>query len=201
MPPTYLNSLTAGGWPVRRKSTLIVATSAGHDLHEFGRCFEEGGESLAGRVDVEASPQLGLLVAMPAGQLFELHPKFSWYGPSGIGTARGIPGFRHNHQIPFLNALPDRVGGSGRSHFFAEGNYVGVTGWPNMSMTVSGDGWLGIAPANTPITMRSLDFWRVENGLIRENWVLVDLLHVWDQLGVDVLARMRELVTGPSYTF
>jgi len=129
------------------------------------------------------------------------HPKFSWYGPSGIGTARGIPGFRHNHQIPFLNALPDRVGGSGRSHFFAEGNYVGVTGWPNMSMTVSGDGWLGIAPASTPITMRSLDFWRLENGLIRENWVLVDLLHVWHQLGVDVLARMRELVTGPSYSF
>lgn len=129
------------------------------------------------------------------------HPKFSWYGPSGIGTARGIPGFRHNHQIPFLNALPDRVGGAGRSHFFAEGDYVGVTGWPNMSMTVSGDGWLGIAPANTPITMRSLDFWRIEDGLIRENWVLVDLLSVWHQVGVDVLGRMRELVAGPSYDF
>ncbi|MCY4180445.1 MAG: polyketide cyclase, partial [Litoreibacter sp.] len=35
--------------------------------------------------------------------------------------------------------------------------------------------------------------WRVENGLIRENWVLVDLLHVYAQIGVDVLARMREL--------
>jgi hypothetical protein len=40
--------------------------------------------------------------------------------------------------------------------------------------------------------MRSLDFWRCENGLIRENWVLVDLLHVYRQIGVDVLARMRE---------
>jgi len=40
--------------------------------------------------------------------------------------------------------------------------------------------------------MRSLDFWRVENGLIRENWVLVDLLHVYAQLGVDVFERMRE---------
>jgi hypothetical protein len=28
--------------------------------------------------------------------------------------------------------------------------------------------------------------------LIRENWVLVDLLHVYRQIGVDVLARMRE---------
>ena len=41
--------------------------------------------------------------------------------------------------------------------------------------------------------MRSLDFWRVENDLIRENWVLIDLLHVYHQLGVDVLGRMREL--------
>ncbi|MDE2673630.1 MAG: polyketide cyclase, partial [Paracoccaceae bacterium] len=38
----------------------------------------------------------------------------------------------------------------------------------------------------------SLDFWRCENGMIRENWVLVDLLHVYAQIGVDVLARMRE---------
>jgi len=123
------------------------------------------------------------------------HPRMSWYGPAGIGTARGIAGFRNWHQIPFLNALPDRRGGTangGVAHFFAEGNYVAVTGWPNMEMTVSGDGWLGIAPSGQKMTMRSLDFWRVENGLIRENWVLVDLLHTYDQLGVDVFARVRE---------
>lgn len=124
------------------------------------------------------------------------HPRCSWYGPAGIGTARRIDGFRSVHQIPFLKALPDRRGGGGDTgvaHFWADGDYVAVTGWPDMSMTVTGDGWLGIVPPNTPITMRSLDFWRVEGGLIRENWVLVDLLHVWDQLGVDVFARMNEL--------
>jgi hypothetical protein len=40
--------------------------------------------------------------------------------------------------------------------------------------------------------MRSLDFWRIENGLIRENWVMVDLLSLYDQIGVDVFARLRE---------
>ncbi|MEM9132440.1 MAG: ester cyclase [Actinomycetota bacterium] len=129
------------------------------------------------------------------------HPRFSWYGPAGIGTSRGIPGFRHHHQIPFLNAMPDRTGGGeSESHFFADGPYVGVTAWPGMAMTLTGDGWLGIAPAGRAITMRSLDFWRVERTAdgslkIRENWVLVDLLSVWDQLGVDVLGRMRELTT------
>jgi hypothetical protein len=61
-----------------------------------------------------------------------------------------------------------------------------------MQMTVTGDGWLGIAPSGQEITMRSLDFWRVEGELIRENWVLVDLLDVYEQLGVDVFARLRE---------
>jgi predicted ester cyclase len=120
------------------------------------------------------------------------HPRCSWYGPAGIGTGRGIKGFRNWHQIPFLNGLPDRVGDAAKGHLFADGDFVGFTAWPGMHMSVSGDGWLGIAPAGQNITMRSLDFWRCENGLIRENWVLVDLLHVYHQLGVDVFARMRE---------
>lgn len=122
------------------------------------------------------------------------HEKMNWYGPAGIGTGRGIEGFRHWHQIPFLNAMPDR--GQHLKHtnhiFFAEGNYAAVTGWPNMAQTLTGDGWMGIAPSGKFITMKSLDFWRIENGKIRENWVLVDLLDMYAQIGVDVFARLRE---------
>lgn len=121
------------------------------------------------------------------------HPKCSWYGPSGIGTCRGIAGFRNWHQIPFLRAMPNRIGDPAAGHFFAQGDYVGFTAWPGMNATLSGDGWLGLAPSGQQITMRSLDFWRVEDGLIRENWVLLDLLDVYAQVGIDVLARMREL--------
>ena len=123
------------------------------------------------------------------------HPKMHWYGPAGIGTARGIEGFRRHHQIPFLAAMPDR--GSYRDrmgyHFFAEGDFVGVTGWPNMKQTHSDPGWLGLPPTGKLITLKSLDFWRVENGLIRENWVLVDLIDLCQQIGIDVFARIREL--------
>lgn len=121
------------------------------------------------------------------------HPKFNWYGPSGIGAGRGVSGFRNWHQIPFLNAMPDRVGNPVGGHLFAEGDYVGFTAWPGMQATLSGDGWLGLAPSNQEISLRSLDFWRVEGDLIRENWVLVDLLDVYAQLGIDVLGRMREM--------
>ena len=122
------------------------------------------------------------------------HPRMTWYGPSGIGTGRGIEGFRNWHQIPFLNAMPDRGQYVDQIayHFFGDGQYAGVTGWPDMIQTLTHDGWMGIAPSGKRITMRSLDFWRLEEGVIRENWVLVDLLDVYHQLGVDVLARMRE---------
>jgi len=132
------------------------------------------------------------------------HPNVNWYGPAGIGTARGIAGFRHWHQIPFLRAMPDRKGGSSneklaiegmedlQTHWVHDGNYVCETGWPNMRLTITNDGWMGIAPSNQPIEMRSLDFWRIEKGLIRENWVLIDLLDIYRQIGIDVFDRIKE---------
>ena len=122
------------------------------------------------------------------------HPNMNWYGPAGIGTARGIAGFRHWHQIPFLAAMPDRGQRDAEVnfHFFGDGEYAAVTGWPNMSQNLSHAGWLGIPPVDRHVTLRSLDFWRLENGKIRENWVLVDLLDMYRQIGVDVFDRMRE---------
>ena len=61
-----------------------------------------------------------------------------------------------------------------------------------MRLTLSDDGWMGIAPVGREVLLRSLDFWRVQDALIRENWVLVDLLDLYQQVGVDVLARMGE---------
>ena len=188
--------LQAGAWP--------MAHSLGREWQVPGPATQDG--LVAGPRDAaRAERSLQLVLDMLAGlsryatggvaamQLEAYwHPRMSWYGPSGIGTGRGIAGFRHWHQIPFLNGMPNRRGTGGKGEFFADGDYVAVSGWPNMQATISGDGWMGIAPAGKQITMRSLDFWRCENGLIRENWVLVDLLHVYRQVGVDVLARMRE---------
>lgn len=191
--------MQAGAWP--------MAPSLGREWQVPGPATQDGvvaaprdarrGEATCARV-IE---MLGYMKRHPAEagpEAMELerfwHPRMNWYGPAGIGTGRGIPGFRHWHQIPFLNAMPDR----GRYleelvfHFFGDGDYAAVTGWPNMLQTVTGDGWMGIAPAGQRVTMRSLDFWRFEGDLIRENWVLVDLLDMYFQLGVDVFARLRE---------
>ncbi|MFK7805778.1 MAG: ester cyclase [Anaerolineae bacterium] len=121
------------------------------------------------------------------------HPAFNWYGPAGIGAMRRISGFRNWHQIPFLKSMPDRGAFLEKGVSLGDGDYVGFTAWPGMYMTFSGDGFLGTAPSGQKLTMRSLDFWRCENGLIRENWVLVDILDFYQQMGVDVFERMREM--------
>jgi predicted ester cyclase len=185
--------MQAGVWP--------MSPSLGREWHVPGPGTQDGlGVSGSGEVALKIVGDMltGLGRFKTGGvEAMELprywHPRCSWYGPSGIGTCRGIAGFRNWHQIPFLNAMPDRVGDPNGGHFIGQGNYAGFTAWPGMTATLSGDGFLGIAPSGRDITMRSLDFWRVEGGLIRENWVLVDLLHIYAQLGVDVLARMREM--------
>ena len=129
------------------------------------------------------------------------HPQFNWYGPAGIGTCRGVSGFRNWHQIPFLRGMPNRTVDKNsdlnsswiaETHWIGSGPYVCETGWPNMKMNLTNDGWLGIAPVNKEIMLKSLDFWRLESGLIRENWVLVDLLDVFNQVGVNVFERLNE---------
>ncbi|WCR11505.1 ester cyclase [Paracoccus stylophorae] len=191
--------MQAGAWP--------MTPSLGREFHIPGPATQDGivpgpwdkaqGTATCRHI-IDMLAALGRHPAQGGPEVMQMgrfwHPRMTWYGPAGIGTARGIDGFRNWHQIPFLAAMPDR--GQHRQgishHFFGDRNYAAVTGWPNMIQTISHGGWLGIPPANRRVTLRSLDFWRLENGLIRENWVLVDLLDMYDQIGVDVLGRMRE---------
>ena len=191
--------MQAGAWP--------LAPSLGREWHIPGPSSQDGIiQTPRDAVHSDASCQriIEMLEAMKrhpsqgGPEVMEMerfwHPKMTWYGPAGIGTGRGISGFRNWHQIPFLNGMPDRGQYIDQItyHFFGEADYVAVTGWPNMIQTHTHDGWLGLPPTNKKIEMRSLDFWRLENGKIRENWVMVDLLHAYAQLGIDVFARLSE---------
>ncbi|MGR3515117.1 MAG: ester cyclase [Paracoccaceae bacterium] len=188
--------MQAGAWPMAPQLGKFLCTPAPmtqDGLRPLGDGKDAMDHVLAMLTDLCRHPAEGGPEVMKLETYW--HPRFNWYGPTGIGTARGIAGFRHWHQIPFLRAMPDRkldAMGDLMSHWIAEGDYVAETGWPNMRLTITDDGWMGIAPSGTEVTLRSLDFWRLENGLIRENWVLVDLLDLYAQIGVDVLGRMRE---------
>ena len=116
---------------------------------------------------------------------------FSWYGPAGIGTSKGMKNFQNFHQIPFLRGFPDR---KGASHYIRieDGNYVVTGGWPSVEATHEGE-WLGIPATNKRIKMRVMDFYRLENNRIVENWVPIDIIHILYQMGFDVFGRLKEM--------
>jgi predicted ester cyclase len=139
------------------------------------------------------------LLTMPQTQYW--HPKMMWYGPSGIGSTRGLAGFVDYHQLPFRIAFPrdpnlpqpPSMGKHGGSHYvrIGDGRYSATGGWPSRHMMHTGGGWLGLGATGRAVTMRVMDFYRADEGLIRENWVPIDIIQVLLQLDVDVLARVR----------
>jgi SnoaL-like polyketide cyclase/SnoaL-like domain len=139
------------------------------------------------------------LLNMPQRQFW--HPKMMWYGPSGIGSTRGLEGFVDYHQLPFRIAFPKGpslpqppgMGQHGGSHYvrIGDGRFSATGGWPSRHMMHLGGGWLGLPTTGRAVTMRVMDFYRADQGLIRENWVPIDIIQVLLQLDVDVLARVR----------
>jgi predicted ester cyclase len=143
------------------------------------------------------------LIDMP--QKHHWHPKMMWYGPSGIGTTRGLSGFVDDHQLPFRIAFPKRKGGGqwdelgalrsklGGGHYIriGDGPYSVTGGWPSVFALHVGPDFLGLPATGKAVSMRVMDFYLHHEGLIRENWVPLDMLDLLRQMGVDVLGRMK----------
>jgi len=112
-----------------------------------------------------------------------------WYGPGGIGANYRWEGFLKDHRRPFLSAFPDRAGGD---HFcrIGDGDYAAVAGWPSMTMTHRGP-YLGHPATGRSLTLRVMDFYRLSAGRVAENWVCLDLVDLFGQMGVDLLESAR----------
>ncbi len=114
-----------------------------------------------------------------------------WYGPTGIGASYTIERYQKQHQYPFRKNLSDKVF-NGHIARFAEGNYCGFFGWPNLYNKNKG-GFLGLPKSDTKAAMRVVDIYRRENDKLAENWVFIDMLYYLYQQGLDVLQRMKEM--------
>jgi len=115
----------------------------------------------------------------------EAHDKFwtkdmIWHGPPGWGDVHGLEAFKNEVMRPFYRAFPDYH--AINTIEMAEGDMVAATG--HFTGTHSGD-WFGIPATGKKVKAGYSDFWRVENGRLAENWVMVDMLGILRQLGVD----------------
>lgn len=119
------------------------------------------------------------------------HPNLKWYGPGGIGACLSLSEFETLHQEPWLEAFPDRKVGD-LDNLIAEGSYVGASSLPGVYLTHTGP-YLGHTPTQKRAGVNGIDFWRYENGQFTENWVFVDMVHLFQQFGIDLMARVRHM--------
>ena len=107
--------------------------------------------------------------------------KFRWMGNAGCGVKVGLKAFQDNWQRPFQAAFSDKV--CTDEARIAEGEWMAAFG--SQRATHSGE-FMGIPPTGKQVEIRYMDFWRVKNSKIVDNWVMVDFPHVLSQLGVDI---------------
>ena len=115
------------------------------------------------------------------------HPNAPWYGPAGIGSAEG-----HDGIVSRSKSLSQRLSDNTRhledGVFFGDQDMVAFTGWPSGTAVHSGE-FSRSGAHRTALCAQISDFWRVEDGRIRENWVMVDMLDLIARF--DVLKRMN----------
>ena len=109
------------------------------------------------------------------------HEDFLWRGNAGCGTKKGVAEFRRNWQLPLRAAFTERVYKTEK--FLADGEWAACFG--HIEATHSGS-FMGIAPTGRRVAIPYMDFWKVEDGRIKDNPVSVDFAFVLAQLGHDV---------------
>ena len=113
-----------------------------------------------------------------------------WWGPAGIGSTYTIERYAEQHSGPFRAGFKDRTF-NGHICRIGEGNFGGFFGWPNLTLTPVG-GFMGMPATGKPGDMRIIDMYRREGDKLTENWIFIDLLHFWNQQGVDILGRIKK---------
>ena len=117
------------------------------------------------------------------------HDDMIWWGPEGVGATYTIERYARQHSGPFRAGFTER---SKTRHLarLAEGRFGGFFGWPNFTARATG-GFMGFPASSQSGEFRVIDIYRREGDKLAENWVFIDLLHFWNQQGLDVLGRMQ----------
>lgn len=112
------------------------------------------------------------------GRFFD--QSFRWMGNAGCGTKNGLREFQENWQRPFQAAFSEKV--CIDEARIVQGEWAAAFG---RQEAVHSGTFMGIEPTYKKVEIRYMDFWKVVDGKIVDNWVMVDFPSVMQQLGVD----------------
>ena len=110
---------------------------------------------------------------------------FRWMGNFGCGTKSGLKEFQDNWQKPFQEAFSNKVCIDEARLFMGEW----AAAFGKQKAIHTGE-FMGIKPTGKKVEIRYMDFWKVSEGKIKDNWVMVDFPFVMKQLGVDIFNGM-----------
>lgn len=105
---------------------------------------------------------------------------FRWMGNAGCGFKNGLKEFQDNWQRPFQAAFSEKV--CIDEARITQGEWCAAFG---RQEAVHSGPFMGIEPTGKRVEIRYMDFWKVVDGKIVDNWVMVDFPYVMQQLGVD----------------
>ena len=105
---------------------------------------------------------------------------FRWMGNAGCGFKNGLKEFQDNWQRPFQAAFSDKI--CIDEARITQGEWCAAFG---RQEAVHSGSFMGIEPTGKRVEIRYMDFWKVVDKKIVDNWVMVDFPYVMQQLGVD----------------
>jgi predicted ester cyclase len=106
-----------------------------------------------------------------------IHPEFTSHNP--LGPGKGVAAYKSFVQNTFFTGVPDLLPVT--QQIVVEGEQLmAMTQW---QATHTGS-FLGVAPTGKTLHFQTADLYRIEDGLLREHWDVVDRLDASLALGL-----------------
>ena len=125
------------------------------------------------------------------------HRDMKWYGPSGIGACHSKEEYEDFHQRPWLEGFGDRnirrEGSGRRMGRVGEGVYCAGGIW-DVAYSHHNGAYVGVPASGKLLTLRDFDWWKREGEYLIENWVPIDMIDLFRQMDVDLMARLRRQI-------
>ena len=112
-----------------------------------------------------------------------------WYGPDSIGSTKGIRNYLSRKELPWQLSMHETEFKK-PSVRIAESDYVMTFGETNV--VHNGAELFGLPASGKNISLNNCQIYRREGDRFAENFCLMDMTYLLQQLGVDILKRVRE---------
>lgn len=123
---------------------------------------------------------------------------FRWMGNAGCGYKDNLTEFKDNWQRPFQAAFSDKV--CIDEARLTQGEWCAAFG---RQEAIHSGTFMGIEATNKKVIIRYMDFWKVQDERIVDNYVMVDFPSIMQQLGVDPFNSSgweeKDSVSNPLY--